>query len=499
VLEPLVSEQWFLDMKELAAMCIEASAQGKVRWHPERYERTYLDWLQGIRDWCVSRQLWLGHRIPVYTCANGHQFAAVDRPAGCPECGSAELDEETDVLDTWFSSALWPFATLGWPNETEDLKAFYPTALNCTNRDIINLWVTRMIFSGLFFMGEAPFGDVIIHATIQTADGRRQSKSLGTGIDPRSVISRYGADALRAWSALVGMANQDARYDESRIEGYRRFANKLWNATRLVLSSIANEPPLGPPAPDGDLRLEDRWILSRLQDAADTVHTGIESYYFAGSIEALYEFGWHEFCDWYLEAIKPRLRDGDQAARSVAAHCLDVLFRLLHPFMPFITEDLWHRLPMKNGFLLQTDWPMRDLSFVDQPNEANFNELKGFVGEIRMERKLRKAQLTGGWIQLKGPRDSNWTELLTELASLQVVDKIEGQAIDLSEGLVRFPFAEAPIGDRIIGMKLRLEADLAKIEAKLANPAFRERAPAEIVAKEEQKAAELRAAIARLG
>jgi valyl-tRNA synthetase len=498
VLEPLVSEQWFLDMKELARMCVEASAKGKVRWHPERYERTYLDWLKGIRDWCVSRQLWLGHRIPVYTCANGHQFAAVDRPLHCKECDSTLLSEETDVLDTWFSSALWPFATLGWPEQTEDLKAFYPTALNCTNRDIINLWVTRMIFSGLFFMGEAPFSDVIVHATVQAADGRRMSKSLGTGVDPREVIDVYGADALRAWGALVGMATQDARFDVTRIEAFKRFANKLWNATRLVLSSIANEPPLGPPAVDGDLRLEDRWILSRLQEVADRVRAGIEGYYFGGSIDALYEFGWHELCDWYLEAIKPRLRDGDPAARSVAAHSLDVLFRLLHPFMPFITEELWHHLPFKSGFLVQSSWPEREIAFVDPVSEADFHELKGFVSEIRTERKVRKAALTGGWIELRSARSLNWRELLEELASVQVVDKLDGQSLDLSEGRVRFPFAESLDSQRAQGMKVRLESELTKVEAKLGNPAFRERAPAEIVAKEEQKASELRAALARL-
>src|SRR5438105_2884386 len=301
VIEPLISEQWWLRMDEMRDKALAASAAGKVRWHPERYERTYLDWLRGIRDWCVSRQLWLGHRIPVYYCANGHQFAAVDPPAACTECGSTELREDSDVLDTWFSSALWPFATLGWPETTEDLAAFYPTDVNCTNRDIINLWVTRMIFSGLYFMGDVPFHDVIVHATIQATDGRRMSKSLGTGIDPREVIDRYGADALRAWGALIGMASQDARFDETRIKGFRGFSTKLWNATRLVLSSIAKEPPQGPPAPDGDLQPADRWILSRLQQTIELATSGIEEYAFQRSIEAAYDFAWHEFCDWYLE------------------------------------------------------------------------------------------------------------------------------------------------------------------------------------------------------
>jgi len=500
ILEPLVSEQWFLDMKELARMCIEASAQGKVRWHPERYERTYLDWLRGIRDWCVSRQLWLGHRIPVFTCANGHQFAAVDRPLHCRDCDSTLLSEETDVLDTWFSSALWPFATLGWPAETEDLKAFYPTALNCTNRDIINLWVTRMIFSGLFFMGEAPFSDVIIHATIQAADGRRMSKSLGTGVDPREVIDAYGADALRAWGALVGMATQDARFDVSRIEGFKRFANKLWNATRLVLSSVANEAPHGPPAPDGDLQPADRWILSRLQAAVREVTAGIEEYSFQRSIEAAYDFAWHDFCDWYLEAVKLRLRDGDPAARSAAVHVLDTLFRLLHPFLPFVTEDLWHRLPDERDFLLRTAWPEPDSRFDDGGAEASFDNLIRLIEEIRATRHAGGGGGSGGRLWLAAGLAPAESDLVRELARVELVGAAGPGALPLAWGDARL---ELPVptddGKRRDAERRRIAEELAKVEAKLANPAFQQRAPAEIVAKEEQKAAELRSALARLG
>jgi len=500
ILEPLVSEQWFLDMKELAQMCIEASAQGKVRWHPERYERTYLDWLRGIRDWCVSRQLWLGHRIPVFTCANGHQFAAVDRPVHCRECDSTLLSEETDVLDTWFSSALWPFATLGWPVETDELKAFYPTALNCTNRDIINLWVTRMIFSGLFFMGEAPFSDVIIHATIQAADGRRMSKSLGTGVDPREVIDAYGADALRAWGALVGMATQDARFDVSRIEGYKRFANKLWNATRLVLSSVANESPHGPPAPDGDLQPADRWILSRLQGAVREVTAGIEEYSFQRSIEAAYDFAWHDFCDWYLEAVKARLRDGDPAARSAAVHVLDTLFRLLHPFLPFVTEDLWHRLPNDRDFLLRTTWPEPDPRFDDGGAEAFFTNLIRLIEEIRATRHAAAGGASGGRLWLATDLPAAERELLRELARVELVAEAGPGALPMAWGDARL---ELPVptddGKRRDAERRRIAEELAKVETKLANPTFRIRAPAAIVAKEEQKASELRAALARLG
>src|SRR4029077_17682369 len=224
-------------MDTMRDKALAASAAGKVRWHPERYERTYLDWLRGLRDWNVGRQLWLGHPVPVYRCANGHVVVAAVRPDKCTECGSTELTQDPDVLDTWFSSALWPFATLGWPDETEDLEAFYPNHMNSTAREIINLWVSRMIMTGLEFMEDVPFADVAIHCQVQATDGRRMSKSLGTGVDPRDLIERYGTDAVRAWAASVAMSSQDVRFDESRIEGFRRFSNKLWNATRLVLSS----------------------------------------------------------------------------------------------------------------------------------------------------------------------------------------------------------------------------------------------------------------------
>src|SRR5438067_2414257 len=276
VIEPLISDQWWLRMDKLRNRAVAASDAGKVRWHPERYERVYLDWMRGLRDWNISRQLWLGHRVPVYHCENGHVIASVEPPTECTECGSAELTQDTDVLDTWFSSALWPFATLGWPDETEDLRTFYPTDLNCTAREIIFLWVSRMIMTGLEFMGEVPFGDVAIHCVVQAADGRRMSKSLGTGVDPRVLIQKYGADALRAWSAAVAMSSQDVRYDESRIEGYRRFCNKLWNATRLVLGSVTGDtvPPL--PEPDDVELIEDRWMLSRLAAAGRAITNGID-------------------------------------------------------------------------------------------------------------------------------------------------------------------------------------------------------------------------------
>src|SRR6202521_525671 len=329
VIEPLISEQWWLRMEVMRDKALEASAARNVRWHPARYERTYLDWLRGLRDWNVGRQLWLGHRVPVYHCDNGHQVVAVTRPSVCTECGSTALTQDPDVLDTWFSSALWPFATLGWPDQTEDLEAFYPTSMNSTAREIINLWVSRMIMTGLEFMGEVPFADVAIHCQVQATDGRRMSKSLGTGVDPRGLIEKYGTDAVRAWAASVAMSSQDVRFDESRIEGYRRFCSKLWNATRLVIRSTASgELQSPPPGVNASSPIEDRWILSKLADATEQVTKGIEGFVFQGSMESAYDFGWTDYCDWYLETIKPRLTAGDGSAQSVALYVLEVLLKI---------------------------------------------------------------------------------------------------------------------------------------------------------------------------
>ena len=497
VIEPLISEQWWLRMGELRDKALQASEAGKVRWHPERYERTYLDWLRGLRDWNIGRQLWLGHRVPVYYCANGHTTVSVEPPATCAECGSTEFTQDPDVLDTWFSSALWPFATLGWPDETDDLKAFYPTDVNCTAREIINLWVSRMIMTGLEFMGDVPFADVVIHCVVQAADGRRMSKSLGTGVDPRDLMSKYGADALRAWATSVAMSSQDVRFDESRVEGYRRFCNKLWNATRLVLSS--------PGAPSGEApgelekreHLEDRWILSRLSAASRDVTDGIEGFTFQDSINAAYAFAWSELCDWYLEAVKERLRDGDAAAQDVAYYCLDVLLRLLHPFMPFVTEELWSRLPGSRDYLVRADWPdVRD-RFTDLDAEERFLEVMAIVEEVRGHRQAAGAPPRGGRLQLDGSVDVSVARLSARLAQVDLVDDLDtGTPLAAAPGRVSFP---AGSGDaRREKERKRLVDDLAKMEAKLANEQFRAKAPADVVAELEQRATAAREALDRL-
>ncbi|TAN31889.1 valine--tRNA ligase [bacterium] len=494
VIEPLVSDQWWLRMEVMRDKALAASAAGKVRWHPERYERTYIDWLRGLRDWNIGRQLWLGHRVPVYHCENGHQLVAIERPRECTECGSTELTQDPDVLDTWFSSALWPFATLGWPDRTDDLKAFYANDMNSTAREIINLWVSRMIMTGLEFMGEVPFGDVAIHCQVQAADGRRMSKSLGTGVDPRELIDRYGTDAVRAWAASVAMSSQDVRFDESRVEGYRRFCNKLWNATRLVLSSPGTAPAEAPGALES--HLEDRWVLSRLSGACAAVTAGIEGFTFQDSMVAAYGFAWNEFCDWYLEAAKERLREGEAGARGVAFFCLDNLLRLLHPFMPFVTEELWSRLPGNRDFVMRAPWPQPQDTLVDPAAEDSFGQVMRIVEEVRGHRQGAGAPPRGGKLQLDGA-DRTIAGLVARLAWVDLVEALdEGTPLGAVAGRVSFP---AGTGDSRRQAELRrLRSELEKTGTKLANPDLLAKAPAEIVKKLEERAAELRAAIDRL-
>jgi valyl-tRNA synthetase len=496
VIEPLISEQWWLRMEELRDKAIDASEADRVQWHPERYERTYLDWLRGLRDWNIGRQLWLGHRVPVYHCANGHVTVSVDPPTKCAECGGTALTQDPDVLDTWFSSALWPFATLGWPDDTDDLKAFYPTDINCTAREIINLWVSRMIMSGLHFMDDVPFRDVVIHCVVQAADGRRMSKSLGTGVDPRELMSKYGADALRAWATSVAMSNQDVRFDESRVEGYRRFANKLWNATRLVLISPGT-PSESPGTIEAREHLEDRWILSRLSAASRAVTEGIEAFTFQDSINAAYGFAWNELCDWYLEAVKDRLDAGDAAAQDVAYYCLDNLLRMLHPFMPFVTEELWSRLPGDRDYVMKSEWPVLHDRYVDPGAEEEFAQVMAIVDEVRGHRSAAGAPKGSGTLQLEPSVSHTIARLAARLAQVELLGELDGgTALAAAPGRVAFPTGQADaLSEK---ERKRLEDDLARLEAKLDNPQFREKAPPEVVANVEERAAGLREALERL-
>ena len=501
VIEPLISEQWWLRMDKMRDKAVAASEAGKVRWHPERYERMYLDWMRGLRDWNISRQLWLGHRIPVFTCENGHVTASIDPPVECPECGSSAIKQDPDVLDTWFSSALWPFATLGWPEETEDLRTFYPNDMNCTAREIIFLWVSRMIMTGLEFMGDVPFSDVAIHCQVQAADGRRMSKSLGTGIDPRELVSKYGADALRAWGASVAMSSQDVRYDESRIEGYRRLCNKLWNGIKPVLKSVGDGPTPILPDPDDVQLIEDRWILSRVASAQREITDGIEGFAFQDSMDAVYGFAWKEFCDWWLEASKERLRAGDKTAQAVALFCLDSLLRLMHPFMPFVTEEIWSRLPGERDFIMRAAWPEDLHRYVDGQAEVEFERLMDTVNEIRSYRMtVPGAPKKGGAVRLSAPADPDWERALSLLGQVALVEDLPpGKELALIEGSVVFPAVAAADPAVTAKKKAELQKDLDRVQAKLDNPEFRAKAPESVIAEQEARSEELKASIDRLG
>jgi valyl-tRNA synthetase len=393
IIEPLVDEQWWCSMGELRDPAVKAVEEGKVGFVPERWTKVYLDWMAGLRDWNVSRQLWLGHRIPVYYCGKDHTFASVEEPIKCPDCGDRKLRQDPDVLDTWFSSALWPFATMGWPEKTDDLEAFFPTDVLGTARDILFLWVARMIMTSLRFTGEIPFHTVLMHATIQAPDGQRMSKSKGNGVDPIQMIDRYGADAVRAWAAAVGLRGQDVRFDEELIRSYQLFANKLWNVARLVLANVDGVAvqPVGALA---ELDCFDAWILSRLDATVVEVTDSLERHRPGDGITAIYEFAWHEFADWYLEAAKPRFRapandPGHVTAASTALHVLDTTLRLLHPYMPFVTETVWQRLPGERPAMIARDaaaWP-EPAGLADAGADAAMATMFELVRELRDARK----------------------------------------------------------------------------------------------------------------
>ncbi|MBC7104896.1 MAG: valine--tRNA ligase, partial [Firmicutes bacterium] len=385
VIEPMVSRQWFVRMKPLAEPAIRAAREGRVRFVPERFTKIYLNWLENIRDWCISRQLWWGHRIPVWYCLNcGTPHAARSPVAVCASCGHRGLEQDPDVLDTWFSSALWPFSTLGWPRATADLGRFYPTSVLVTGRDIIFFWVARMIFMGLKFMGEVPFREVFVHGLVLDALGRKMSKSLGNGVDPMEVVESHGADALRFMLVTGNTPGHDLRFHFERLEGARNFANKLWNAARFVLMNLEGYRPDGPSLP---YELADRWILSRLAETVARVTAGLEAYELGEAARAVYEFVWDEFCDWYIELAKPRLYGAEAERRVTAQHVLVTVLRtaveLLHPFMPHIAEEIWQQLPGRGETVMRAPWPAARPEWRDPAAEERMAPVMDLTRAIR--------------------------------------------------------------------------------------------------------------------
>ena len=535
-LEPLLSEQWFVRMKELAQPGIEAVESGRVRFVPERWAEVYLEWMRNIRDWCISRQLWWGHRIPIYTCACGEVIAAKSAPERCGSCGGGEFEQDPHVLDTWFSSALWPYATLGWPQETADLAYFYPTDLMVTSSQIIFLWVARMVMTGLHFMGDIPFPEVYINATVLNAEGRRMSKSLGTGVDPVETVSRYGADATR-FGLIAQSSGQQVRLDMERVENGRNFCNKIWNAARFVLGNLdetrddtvaADAAGLEALARRGSVA--DRWIASRLAAAAREVTAAYEAYRLDEAVRVAYEFFWSEFCDWYLEMSKPALRAGGEAAETTRRMLVAVLanaLKLLHPTMPFVTEEVWQALPVEAGSREQeagsrgkgassvmiAAWP-KDLDCSDPEAEE---EIGLPVAVVRAARELKIAQSV--------PPSAKPRLVVSSAseAAMQIIAQ-NGQAIEMLSGTTdlqqRAETAQAageaardlfwrgePVSVRLQwslseedrqGLLERAGRELAKVEnemerlaAKLAKPAFVEKAPAAVVEKTRAQHAEL--------
>jgi len=519
VIEPLLSKQWFVKMQPLADPAIAAVEEGRIRFVPERFTRVYLNWLENIRDWCISRQLWWGHRIPVWYCEScGEVICQREEPTSCPNCPESRPVQDPDVLDTWFSSALWPFSTLGWPRSTEELNYFYPTSVLVTGRDIIFFWVARMIFSGLAFMEEVPFREVLIHGLILDAQGRKMSKSLGNGVDPIEVIERYGADTLRFMLITGTTPGNDVRFQLEKLDQTRNFANKIWNAARFVLLNLADFTP------DEEeetavieresLELADRWILSRTNTMVRIITGRLETYDIGEAARELYEFIWNEFCDWYIELAKPALYGKDperrRAVQTVLHIVLAKILKLLHPFMPFITEEVYHKLPGRQESLMVSQWPVWQRRLEQPETESTMNllmELTRAVRNLRAEIKLPPGKAAPilfftdeSTVAATLQRHEQFFRTLAGVERQEVWGSEQErprQALTAVVGSVEvyLPLAGLLDVDREIKRLEKeiaaVEADLKRTEGKLGNAAFLAKAPLSVVEQEERKRQEL--------
>lgn len=527
IVEPWLSEQWFVQMKPLAEPAIQAVKEGRTRFVPERWANYYLNWMEQIRDWCISRQLWWGHRIPVWYCDCGFTWAAMEDPKSCPECGADEgFEQDADVLDTWFSSQLWPFSSLGWPEQTSDLKYFYPTSVIVPGYEIIHLWVSRMMMAGLHFMGDVPFRVAFIHGIVRDAEGRKMSKSLGNVVDPLDIIDRYGADALR-FTLAEHATGQDVFLHTEWVEGSRNFANKLWNAARFVLTA-ASPAKAGEVAgralpPTERLSLADRWILSRWAQTAKKVTHNIDDFEIAPAAKALYEFTWNQFCDWYIEVSKLRLYGDDQAAKEEASAVLmwvlERTLRLLHPLMPFISEEIWSLLFGADGqsLMLQT-WPgvmPEETALVNEDAEARFGRIQDIVWAIRAFRSEYAHTISPGTridavcVSEDPGVLASITEQQETISALARLGKLDfrpsmsieserrsGPAVRLVAGGVDILIHLGGLLD-LDGERTRLGKAIAKardemgrLSAKLNNEQFRTKAPSEVVEEVERRLAQ---------
>ena len=513
-IEPLISEQWFVRMKPLAQEAIKAAQEKRVRFVPEMWEKEFYNWLYNIKDWCISRQIWWGHRIPVWTCRDcGEEIVEVDTPQRCPKCGSPKLEQDPDVLDTWFSSGLWPFSTLGWPDDTQLLRTFYPTSVLVTGWDILFFWVARMIMLGLKFMGEVPFRYVYLHPLVADEFGRKMSKSRGNVIDPIESMEKYGTDAFRFALTASVIPSRYMPFPESRIGGSRNFANKIWNASRFVIMNLEGFEPKGEP-PRERLELCDRWILSRYNRTVSLVNEALESFKFETAAHTLYDFIWHEFCDWYVELSKIRLYGSEDpeeryTAQYVLWRVLEGTMRLLHPIMPFITEEIWQMLPHEGESIMIAPYPRPDEGLIDEEAEKRMELLMEVIREIRTirsEMRIPPSKEISAVIQAPDPSKR---AILEEHVGY-ISHLCRAPRVEICESASRPPTSAVavagdieiyvPLADLIDVEKERerikrelkkVEKELEKIEANLANEQFLKKAPQHIVQGQRERREEL--------
>ncbi|HPD61187.1 MAG TPA: valine--tRNA ligase, partial [Thermodesulfobacteriota bacterium] len=509
VIEPFLSKQWFVKTTPLAKPAIAAVKEGKTRIIPSSWEKTYFEWMENIRDWCISRQIWWGHRIPAWYCGScGEVIVSASQPQTCKNCGGKDLTQEEDVLDTWFSSALWPFSTLGWPRKTKDLEAFYPTSVLVTGFDILFFWVARMMMMGIKFMGEVPFRDVYIHALVRDAKGQKMSKSLGNVIDPLVMIEKYGTDAFRFTLAALAAQGRDIRLAEDIIEGYRHFANKIWNVARFVLLNLKDY------SSDENLAahysLADKWILSRVNQLIQNVRDALAEYRFNEAASFLYQFIWHEFCDWYVEFSKQELSNTSReslsrkAAQHVLLEVLNVILKLLHPFMPFITEEIWQKLPGNKGSIMISPFPRKNDSLINPAAEEALEIIKEVVyhmRNIRGEMHIPPSQKIEAILFCEDDKTTRlletYQDYLIPLALLKnltfsasrkkphaaATAIVKGVEIFIPlEGLIDFGEEEKRLKKEIA----KLEKEMAFVQKKLTNEDFLSKAPWDVVEKEKE-------------
>ncbi|MDD6981511.1 MAG: valine--tRNA ligase [Clostridia bacterium] len=508
--EPMTSDQWFVKMGPMIEPSLDAVKRGDIRFIPERFTRNYTVWMENLHDWCISRQLWWGHRIPAFYCDDcGEMVVTAEDTAVCPKCGKP-MRQETDVLDTWFSSALWPFSTMGWPDKTEDYRVYYPTSTLVTGYDIISFWVSRMIFSGLVHTGEVPFHTVFIHGLVRDSQGRKMSKSLGNGIDPLEIIDKYGADALRFALATGNAPGNDMRFSDEKIEAARNFANKLWNASRFVLMNLADDATETNLPDESAMATEDKWIISRFEKTVKSVTENLDRYEVGVALSEIYDFTWDTFCDWYIELSKSRLYEKDtpaaKTAQQVLVWVLTGILKLLHPYMPFITEEIYQALPHDDESIMISSYPAYKENLVFPDEESATDRVIDAIRAVRNRRSemnvppSKKANL---YIVTKYPETFRAAEsFFAKLAStseLHLVDRYDAEnAVSIVTDAATLYI---PLGDlvdlekereRLTNELARVDGEITRLEAKLANEGFVSRAPAAIVDGERQKLAKYR-------